>query len=49
MNKGMIVHTNVDHCIIIGTAMKALDSFVASMQNGPEKFKSMDEGNIDKF
>ena len=49
MNKGMIVHTNVDDCIIIGTTMKALDSFVASMQDGPEKFKLTDERNIDKF
>ena len=44
MNKGMIVHTNVDDCIIIGTAMKALDSFVASMQHGPENNKLTDEG-----
>ena len=49
MKKGMIVLTYVDDCIIIGMEMKAIDAFVASMQNGPEKFKLTDEGNIDKF
>ena len=45
----MIVLTYVDDCIIVGTSIAAIDSFVASMQNGPKNFKLTDEGNIDKF
>ena len=47
--KGMIVLTYVDDCIIVGTEMKKIDSFVESMKNGKENFDLTDEGDIDKF
>ena len=33
----------VDDCIIIGPPMKNIDSFVKSMQKGPENFVLTDE------
>ena len=45
----MIVLTYVDDCIIVGNSMKDIDSFVNSMQTGPENFILTDEGDIDKF
>ena len=49
LKPGMIVLSYVDDCIIIGKDMKEIDSFVKSMQNGPENFILTDEGDIDKF
>jgi hypothetical protein len=49
MKDGMIVLVYVDDCIIVGDNMSKIDEFVQSMQNGPENFVLMDEGNIDKF
>lgn len=43
MKDGMIVLVYVDD------NMSKIDEFVQSMQNGPENFVLMDEGNIDKF
>jgi hypothetical protein len=49
LKKGMIVLTYVDDCIIVGESMSEINSFIHSMQNGPEKYILTDEGSIDKF
>ena len=44
-----MILTYVDDCIIAGTSMKDIDSFVFSMQHGPENFILTDEGDVNKF
>jgi hypothetical protein len=49
LKKGMIVLTYVDDCIIVCESMSEINTFIHSMQNGPEKYILTDEGSIDKF
>ncbi len=45
----MIILTYVNDCIIIGTSMKSIDTFIRSMQHRKENFILTDEGDVNKF
>jgi hypothetical protein len=49
MKEGLMILVYVDDCIIVGSNMMDIDNFVKSMQNGPENFILMDQGNIGIF
>ena len=43
---GMMILIYVDDCNIAGLSMKDIDSFIRSMQDGPENFILNDEGDV---
>ena len=45
----MIVLMYVGDCIIVGPSIVYIDDFVQSMKNGPERFISTDECDLNKF
>ena len=45
----MIILTYVDDCSIVGSFMKDIDGFVASMKYGSEKFVLTNKGDKNKF
>ena len=49
MEKGMIILTYVDDCILIVNKKETVDQFIHSLSNGIEKFEFTDEGAIDKY
>ena len=49
MNKGMMILTYVDDCILIANKKETLDQFIHSLANGIEKFGFTYEGAIDKY
>ena len=49
MNKGMIIMTYVDDCILISNKKETLDQFIHSLANGIKKVEFIDEGAIDKY
>ena len=49
MKKDMVVLMYVDDCIIIGTSIKSISTFIHSMQHGEENFILTDEGDVNKF
>jgi hypothetical protein len=49
LKENMVLITYVDDCIIISSSQESIDHLITLMQNGPENFKSTEEGNINKF
>jgi hypothetical protein len=47
--KGMIIITYVDDCIIVSNSMKDINTFVTSMKDGPKEYVLSDKGDINKF
>ena len=49
LKDGTMIFTYVEDCIISGTCMKDIDSFIFSMQHGSENFILTDEGDVKLF
>ena len=49
MNKGMIILTYLDDCILISNKKETLDRFIHSLANGIKNFEFTDEVAIDKY
>jgi hypothetical protein len=47
--KGCIVLTYVDDCIIVGNKMDRIESLITSLHDGKENFVLQDKGSIDKY
>ena len=45
----MVILVYVDNCILITKESSAMDSFIDSLQNGPEKFDFTDEGKMSSY
>jgi hypothetical protein len=45
----MVLLTYVDDCIIISPSQESIDCLITSMQNGPESFKLIGKGEVNKF
>ena len=45
----MVILNYVDDCIITGTCVKDIDSFIFSMQHGSESFIMTDKGDVKCF
>ena len=48
-NKGYIVLTYVDDCIIVADSMHWIDALLKSLHGGDENFVLQDKGSIDKY
>ena len=49
ISKNMVILVYVDDCILITKESSTMDSFIDSLQNGPEKFVFTDEGKISSY
>ena len=49
ISKNMVILVYVDDCILITKESSTLDSFIDSLQNGPEKFVFTDEGKMSSY